>query len=147
MLWELFMRPPKTQVGLFSIVVLVCFLSSPVTHAQENNAELLKKLDYLQQQIDDLKQQLAKTQTQAVETDAKVEAVAEAVETAPLQADQQSKTTIGGYGELHYNNLSAEDSSHDVDSIDFHRFVLFFGHEFKIIRLRVRGNMNTTTLP
>ncbi len=40
------------------------------------------------------------------------------------------RTTIGGYGELHYNNISAEDSSRDYKSIDFHRFVLFFGHEF-----------------
>jgi hypothetical protein len=32
---------------------------------------------------------------------------------------------IGGYGELHYNNY--EDAEVKVD---FHRFVLFFGHEF-----------------
>ena len=35
-----------------------------------------------------------------------------------------SKTSIGGYGELHYNNIE------DAEEIDFHRFVLFFGHEF-----------------
>ncbi len=40
------------------------------------------------------------------------------------------KTHIGGYGELHYNNIDADDSSKDKDEIDFHRFVLFFGHEF-----------------
>ena len=34
------------------------------------------------------------------------------------------KTTIGGYGELHYNNLDSK------KEIDFHRFVLFFGHKF-----------------
>lgn len=33
--------------------------------------------------------------------------------------------SIGGYGELHYNNIKDED-----DEIDFHRFVLYFGYEF-----------------
>jgi hypothetical protein len=35
------------------------------------------------------------------------------------------RTTIGGYGELHYNN-----NENGTDKIDFHRFVIFFGHEF-----------------
>lgn len=35
-----------------------------------------------------------------------------------------SRTTIGGYGELHYNNTESK------KEIDFHRFVLFFGHRF-----------------
>ncbi len=33
-------------------------------------------------------------------------------------------TTIGGYGELHYNRLEGK------KEMDFHRFVLFFDHEF-----------------
>lgn len=37
-------------------------------------------------------------------------------------------TVVGGYGEMHYNNLSS--GSTDKKQIDFHRFVLFFGHEF-----------------
>ncbi len=36
----------------------------------------------------------------------------------------EGSTTIGGYGELHYNDL---DSGSEMD---FHRFVLFFNHEF-----------------
>ncbi|MGV6818211.1 MAG: porin [Thiotrichales bacterium] len=39
-----------------------------------------------------------------------------------------SSTTLGGYGELHYNNL--QKPSGDKKEIDFHRFVLFIGHEF-----------------
>lgn len=38
------------------------------------------------------------------------------------------RTTIGGYGELHYNNYS--DGATAADMMDFHRFVLFFGHKF-----------------
>jgi len=33
------------------------------------------------------------------------------------------RTSLGGYGELHYQGG-------DVDEIDFHRFVIFLGHEF-----------------
>ena len=40
-------------------------------------------------------------------------------------------TTVGGYGEMHYNNLSNKTPGKaDKNEVDFHRFVLFFGHEF-----------------
>jgi len=42
-----------------------------------------------------------------------------------------NKTSIGGYGELHYNNLeNQKKGGDDIDDLDLHRFVLFFGHEF-----------------
>ncbi|MDH5445434.1 MAG: porin [Gammaproteobacteria bacterium] len=41
-----------------------------------------------------------------------------------------SKTRIGGYGELHYNNLSnSKPGEKDKKEIDLHRFILFVGHE------------------
>ena len=40
-----------------------------------------------------------------------------------------SSTTIGGYGELHYNNLNSEIKD-DKTELDLHRFVLFVNHEF-----------------
>lgn len=39
------------------------------------------------------------------------------------------KTTIGGYGELHYNHV-IPDAGKSSQKLDFHRFVLFFGHSF-----------------
>ncbi len=116
--------------SLLSVMALVCLLASPNIYAQESNTELLAKLEFLQQQIDELKQQLEQTHNQTIETDAKVEAVAEVIESGTTQVAKTSRTTISGYGELHYNNLSAQDSSHDLNEVDFHRFVLFFGHEF-----------------
>ena len=124
------MRFTNKPGRILSAVALVCLLTSTALHAQDSNAELLAKLEYMQQQINELKQQLEQTQTQAGETDAKVEAVADIIDSGPTQVAQESRTTISGYGELHYNNLSAEDPSRDVEEIDFHRFVLFFGHEF-----------------
>lgn len=41
-----------------------------------------------------------------------------------------SDTTIGGYGELHYNNLSSDTKGEDKREMDLHRFVLFVNHEF-----------------
>lgn len=41
-----------------------------------------------------------------------------------------SKTHVGGYGEIHYNNLESDDGSTEKQEIDFHRFVLFFGYDF-----------------
>lgn len=52
---------------------------------------------------------------------AQIEAMAERAD----EATPARRVDIGGYGELHYNNKRDGD-----DQIDFHRFVLYFGHEF-----------------
>lgn len=40
-------------------------------------------------------------------------------------------TTVGGYGEMHYNNLDNQlAGGSDKQELTFHRFVLFFGHRF-----------------
>ena len=122
-----FLHKPRTQL---TTMALIFFLGIPSAQAQVSNAELLEKLESMQQQIDELKRQIAENEEKTNETDAKVEAVAEVMESAPPQVAKASKTTIGGYGELHYNNLNAKDPEKDVNMIDFHRFVLFFGHEF-----------------
>jgi hypothetical protein len=61
-------------------------------------------------------------------TEEKLEILTREVEQLKAQAHQQQKqsgdTAIGGYGELHFNSLDSK------DEIDFHRFVLFFGHRF-----------------
>jgi len=124
------MRFTNKTGTILTTLALVLLLSAPTVHAEVSNAELLARLESMQQQIDDLKLQLAQTQDQTDQTDAKVEAVAEVMESAPPQVVEASKTTIGGYGELHYNNLNANDPSRDVEMLDLHRFVLFFGHQF-----------------
>jgi len=124
------MLPVNRFTLMLSASVLFLLLASPVTLAGESNADLMAKLELMQQQIDELREQLEQTQSQTVETDAKVEAVVEVVESGLIQQPAARKTTIGGYGELHYNNLNADDPSKDLKMIDFHRFVLFFGHQF-----------------
>jgi len=54
--------------------------------------------------------------------------VAGVAATALASPFASAETTIGSYGELHYNNLD-KDGVDSVD-IDFHRFVLMIEHEF-----------------
>jgi hypothetical protein len=60
-----------------------------------------------------------------------VDQVADATDEAiKAQVKLSNKTTLGGYGELHYNNLRDQKGSSNKDQMDFHRFVLFVNHEF-----------------
>jgi len=48
-------------------------------------------------------------------------------------SSSSSSTTVGGYGELHYNNTSNGESGaarKEKRELDLHRFVLFVNHEF-----------------
>lgn len=96
--------------------------------------ELWRIIQAQQAEIEALKQQQAETAQQATTADAKAEAAVVAVEESASDRSGSGswtdRTTIGGYGELHYNNIDADDSVHDNDEIDLHRFVLYFGHEF-----------------
>ncbi|MBV1873979.1 MAG: OprO/OprP family phosphate-selective porin [Gammaproteobacteria bacterium] len=55
-------------------------------------------------------------------------AISGALAALPLQAGE-SRTHIGAYGELHYNNLPSAKVNGD-ETIDFHRFVVFLSHDF-----------------
>jgi hypothetical protein len=95
--------------------------------------ELWEIIQKQQAEIEALKNQQQQTAKQAADADEKAEAAVVAVEDSTSGTGSGSnwadKTTIGGYGELHYNNIN-NDGIDDKNEIDFHRFVLFFGHEF-----------------
>lgn len=92
--------------------------------------------------------QALEARLQALETEnqslkGKLQAAEEKVEATGEQMEKMSagggsglaawadKTRIGGYGELHWNKLENQrPGGNDLDRIDFHRFVLYFGHEF-----------------
>jgi len=97
--------------------------------------ELWQLVRQQQAQIDDLKSQLEQARDQAADTnrrveqtEAAVEATGDFVESLAETQPETSRTKIGGYGELHYNNIDSD--AGDSAEIDFHRFVLYFGHEF-----------------
>jgi len=109
--------------------------------------ELWAVIQAQQKEIEALKARLA-------ETDQKVEATAEMLEQggpaahaeaagAPVRAAHEAegghqpfhhgrsgRTTVGGYGEMHYARLDGEGGASDVREMDFHRFILFLNHEF-----------------
>lgn len=77
-----------------------------------------------QQAIDELRQQVAEQQKQ-------IEALADALDgQSSAGGAWYNKVTVGGYGELHYNNLNAKEGDGDKEQIDLHRFVLLFGYQY-----------------
>ena len=95
--------------------------------------ELWEIIQKQQAEIEALKNQQQDTARQAADADEKAEAAVVAVEESVSsdsgKADWTERMKIGGYGELHYNNIN-NDGIDDKKEIDFHRFVLFFGYEF-----------------
>jgi hypothetical protein len=60
-------------------------------------------------------------------TDEKVEITGDMIEQVadnPTTGNWADRTSLGAYGEMHYNNLDSK------DEMDFHRFVMFLGHEY-----------------
>ena len=116
---------------------LLIFLSASLPGFTANTAafgempsreEMWQIIQQQQKQIDALMSKQKSSDEKIEETVSIVEATADAVD--QKQAASVSQTHIGGYGELHYNNLEDKISGLDKNEIDFHRFVLFFGHEF-----------------
>jgi hypothetical protein len=113
-------------------------LSTSLASAQQTEPTLAEVWAIVQQQqaeIEALKAELAATREgvsatneKVAETEARIEATGDFVESLAVADTGPRKTSIGGYGELHYNNFSSD--SGDSQEIDFHRFVLYFGHEF-----------------
>jgi hypothetical protein len=133
-------------MALFKKTTLALSLMAAISTTQAatpTNDEMWTLLQQVQQQLSEVKQQnqqlTVENETLKVKVDQTehtanaaqeaAEAVAEATESA-INSVSASKTTIGGYGELHYNSLDDKNGTADKDEIDFHRFVLFFGHEF-----------------
>ncbi|MGI1677206.1 MAG: OprO/OprP family phosphate-selective porin [Cellvibrionaceae bacterium] len=125
------MKPFLYTAKIVLALTVFCTMS---THAQTPSVDELWKIIQKQQaEIESLKQAATKASSQIKETEVKVAATADAVENTMIASSgsTRSKTSIGGYGELHYNNLKTnEDSPSHKDEIDLHRFVLFFNHEF-----------------
>lgn len=108
-----------------------------------NREELWKMIQMQQKQIEALQNQIQTQDQKIVQTEAKVEETAAAVEETKetvasiepaaggdhgghshgYQNGWWERTSIGGYGELHYNGGN-------VDEVDFHRFIVNLNHNF-----------------
>jgi len=132
------------------ITVLCVFILWVLTGIRDSRAEtpsLEEMWETIQQQqkliaelkarLDDTDQRVTANEAKVEEATEEVEAAAEAFETAQTSGGGSSwadRTTVGGYGELHYNNLNDNNDTvsgdNSLDRVDFHRFVLYFGHDF-----------------
>jgi hypothetical protein len=86
------------------------------------------EIEALRAELDETQQGIDATQAKVAESEERIEATGDFVESLAAADSGPSKTSIGGYGELHYSQIDADTG--DSEEIDFHRFVLFFGHEF-----------------
>jgi len=126
-----------TILKIAALLPAMMLIATPVA-AQENPVTIEDVLEIVQRQqaeIDALRAELEETRQgvdataeKVAESEERIEATGDFVETLAATNPGQSKTSIGGYGELHYNQLNSD--AGDSEEIDFHRFVLFFGHEF-----------------
>ncbi len=97
--------------------------------------EMWKMIQAQQKVLDAQKQEISRLKNVANDNEEKIEATTLALEesdkTYGKTKEWFNKTSVGGYGELHYNNLDNDRTGgNDKKEIDLHRFVLFFGHEF-----------------
>ena len=119
-----------------TLLALVGLTLATVTQASPPSLEEMWALVQQQQaEITQLKSQLTATEQRVTQAEEKTEATFAAVEevtTGPVSklAEWADKTSVGGYGEVHYNNLTSDNSGNSKDEFDLHRFVLFFGHQF-----------------
>lgn len=117
----------KSQIVALSLALTL--VVSPVCAQTPSIDDIWAVVQRQQAEIEILKERLADADAKLEEAEQKIEATGEYLDSAPV-SNAVAQTQIGGYGELHYNNLHADDGANDVDEIDFHRFVMFLGHSF-----------------
>lgn len=115
-----------------SLVSAIAALSAPMVQAENipSPAEMWKIIQQQQAEIQQLKAQLKASDSEIKETRVMVSATADAVEAigssgTSSTAQWAEKTSIGGYGEHHYNHFDQGE-----DQVDAHRFVMFLSHQY-----------------
>jgi Phosphate-selective porin O and P len=95
------------------------------------DASIEQKLEILQKELDELRSEMAKMKSQQTAPAANAQGAQGSAPTSATPGTMMGlasgSNSFGGYGELHYNNYKDGDKK---DEIDFHRFVLFYGHKF-----------------
>ena len=126
----------KSNLYKVSAALLLSAASAGATAAEETPTveEMWKLIQQQQSEIEALKADAAKRDNQFLVVEERLDDTADAVEMvaemAPAVGNSGGNTSLGGYGEMHYNNLEDQNGDGDKTELDFHRFVLFLGHEF-----------------
>ena len=147
--WRAARHLRKLQVGLLMCAALftsaaqaaaddVAALRALVVAQAEEMKALRARLDVLEGGVARAQARVQVTEEQLDATVSHIEQLAGAGGAGGPTDSWYSNTFLGGYGELHYNNLDADAPNRDLKEADFHRFVLFFGHRFSE-RLRLQA--------
>ena len=140
--WSVLRYRRELQVWLLAFAALL----SPAAQAADDDVSALRalvsmqaeELKALRTRMEALEGAVANAQSRVQVTEEQLDATANHVEQLASGSSSSSgaadawyqNTYVGGYGELHYNNLDADAPNRDLKEADFHRFVLFFGHQF-----------------
>ncbi len=114
------------KIALFVAAVVPMSIGSALGQELPSPEDMWQIIQNQQQEIDALKQRVAENETRDVETSQAIEAVADSMDAQAPKVGWWERTSVGGYGELHFN--SGVEGKKDM--LDFHRYVLFFGHDF-----------------
>jgi hypothetical protein len=139
-----------TLLALCSAAFVATLPAQEAPNALPSQAEMWKMIQAQQQQIEALtamvkanqtevasaKTELASAKTEASQAVAQLQTTQQQIEATSLAVEEMgdsafnmpawyTNTSVGGYGELHANFNNGADNE-----IDFHRFVLFFNHEY-----------------
>ena len=101
---------------LATLSLAICSLAVGNVSAQEAADEPVSRAE-LEQRISELESMLNE----------RLGALADTMDES-LAQESTKQVHLGGYGELHYNNLSTDDE--DKRQIDLHRLVLFVGYDY-----------------
>ena len=123
------------KLALAAMISALPLMAQADTPSMEEMWQLIQSQ---QAEIKALKESAATQEAKLVVTEERLDITADTVEQVAANksaagegASWFENTTIGGYGELHYNNLDDESGGgKDNTELDLHRFVLYFGHEF-----------------
>lgn len=118
----------KLILMITAIVLLMPAHAEQISVDKEEYENLKKAVEFLMSQQKEAMEKATRAEEKADEATEIAIATADVVEDSPLDAFEG--ISLGGYGEVHYNNLSADDSDRDLEEVDLHRFVLFIGKEF-----------------
>ena len=110
----------RSMTAIWTLSLLSVMGAGVSVAAEASNQQLESEIEQLKKQNEEITERLDAVTTMLEETAA-----------LPAAAKKKHSSAVGGYGELHYNNLDNKNpSGTDKNQVDFHRFVLMFQHDF-----------------
>ena len=120
----------KSRILLALILATLVFpaYAEKIMVDREEYESLKQAVEHLMTQQKEMMERAERSEEMAHEATELATAAAETVEDE--SRGLLEGITIGGYGEVHYNNHEADDSSRDKDDADIHRYVIFLNKDF-----------------